>query len=410
MLLTRRVVAFSGLLVALACTPPHPDPPWSFPVEEEVRHRMDAIMSESDLPALVAVAVNREGERVDYSYGNAVWSGNTPVSTSHIFRAASMTKLVTSVAALQLVERDLVGLDEDLSALMPEMTSIPVLTDEGELLEADEPITLRRLLTHTSGFGYSITDASLASFDRTNWEHDDRPRRFESGTQFRYGTSLGWAGKLVEKLSDLTLEEYFRRHITGPLGMDRTWYNLPDSLLEHVVSHGHRGDDGEQPLSEDPDRVPRDKRTTFGGGSGLFTSPDDFTLLLACLLGDGSLGEVRLLKESTIDQMFTSQLVGISMDIEDAYFDPALCCDFRGLIKPTANWGLGGLIDTEPTDYGRQAGTMLWGGAYNTYWYIDRDSGIAASIYTQHLPFNHAATTSVFDAFSAMIYEGDTSE
>jgi len=93
------------------------------------------------------------------------------------------------------------------------------------------------------------------------------------------------------------------------------------------------------------------------------------------------------------------------MDIENNYFQIGYCCDFRGLIKPTSKWSLAGLIDTEMTSYGRKEGTLLWGGIYNTYWYIDRKSGIAASIYNQYLPFNHSSTTTVFDKFSEIIYE-----
>jgi len=93
------------------------------------------------------------------------------------------------------------------------------------------------------------------------------------------------------------------------------------------------------------------------------------------------------------------------MDIKDNYFKSGYCCDFRGLIKPASNWGLAGLIDTEGTSYCRNKGTLLWGGVYNTYWYIDRKAGIAASIYSQYLPFNYHATTSLFDKFSEMIYQ-----
>jgi methyl acetate hydrolase len=92
------------------------------------------------------------------------------------------------------------------------------------------------------------------------------------------------------------------------------------------------------------------------------------------------------------------------LKLED-YFRKGFCCDFRGLIKPFSNWDLAGMIDNETTTYGRKKGTLLWGGVYNTYWYIDRESGIAASIYIQFLPFNYPATTSVFDKFSEMVYE-----
>lgn len=375
-----------------------------FPSDESVASQMDSLLEASDIPGLVAIAINKAGERVTYTYGNAIWNENTPIGTNNIFRIASMTKLLTSIAALQLVEKGALELDEDLSSFMPEMTSIPILTDEMELMEGKNSITLRHLLTHTSGFGYSFTDSLLAKYDRSEWAYEDLPRRHESGTKFLYGTSTDWVGKLVEKISGLTLEAYFRKNITGPLGMDRTWFNVPRSLKNDIVSYGARGDDGSETLSEIPNRVPKKKVRNYSGGGGLRSSPEDYNRLLACLLNNGSYNGIRILEKETIDELFEPQLETISMDIERNYFLKGICCDFRGLIKPHSNWGLAGLIDMESSPYGRREGTLLWGGIYNTYWYIDRKSGVAASIYTQYLPFNHPATTTIFEKFSAIIY------
>jgi methyl acetate hydrolase len=377
----------------------------SFPSSEVVSKQMDSIMGESDLPGLVAIAINKDGERIEYTFGNAIWNEGTPIKTNNIYRIASMTKLVTSLAALQLVEKDSLGLDEDLSSLMPEMTSIPILTDKKELIDGENLITLRQLLTHTSGFGYFFTDSLLATHDASNWNYEDLPRRFEANTQFLYGTSTNWVGKLVEKISGLSLEEYFRKNITGPLNMNRTWFNVPDSLHNKIITCGRRGDDGSESLTEIPDAYPKSKTQNYDGGGGLFSSPEDYIKLLACLLNEGTYPDGQLLQKKTINQIFKEQLEGVSMDIKENYYQQDLCCNFEGLIKPTSNWGLAGLIDTEMTSYGRKEGTLLWGGVYNTYWYIDRKSGIAASIFTQYLPFNHSATTSVFDKFSEMIYK-----
>ncbi len=376
-----------------------------FPSEEFVDSQMDSLLKSSDLPGLVAIAINKDGERITYTYGNAVWNEEIPITTNNIFRIASMTKLITSIAALQLVEHDSLELDEDLSNLMPEMASIPILTDEKELVEAKAPITLRNLLTHTSGFGYFFTDSLLAKNYNADWEYDDLPRRFESGTQFLYGTSTDWIGKLIEKVSGLSLEEYFRKNISGPLGMDRTWFNVPDSLKNEIVSYGRRGEDGTKKLVEIPDRIPKGLTQNYSGGGGLYSSPEDYNKLLACLLNDGTYNRKRIMEKETIDEMFKPQLKNISMDIEGNYFLKGICCDFSGLIKPSSNWGLSGLIDTEPTHYGRKEGTLLWGGIFNTYWYIDRQSGVSACIYTQYFPFNHPATTSIFEKFSEIIYE-----
>ncbi len=400
----RNFILVLGIVITILSCKREVEQSQFLPSEEVVKEQMDSILKKTDLLGLVAIAINKEGEKIEYTYGKAIWNEDTPIKINSIFRIASMTKLITSVAVLQLVEKDLIDLDQDLSPILPKMASIPILTNEKELIEGKDPITLRQLLTHTSGFGYFFTDSLLATHDRTDWNYEDLPRRFESGTEFLYGTSTDWVGKLIEKVSGLSFEEYLRKNVTGPLKMNRTWFNVPDTLRNEIVSYGGRGDDGTQELTEFPNRIPKDIVKNYSGGGGLFSSPEDYTKLLACLLNDGSYGGVELLQKSTIDEIFKNQIGNISMDIEDNYFLIGLCCDFKGLIKPTSKWGLAGLVDTEPTSYGRKAGTLLWGGIFNTYWYIDIESGVAASIYTQYLPFNHQTTTRAFDKFSEIIY------
>jgi CubicO group peptidase (beta-lactamase class C family) len=375
----------------------------SFPAESRVKTLMDNEMKSSDLPAVVAMAINNKGQKVTYTYGKAVWTESSAVTADHIFQIASMTKLLTSIAAMQLVEQGLISLDDELSPLLPEMAKIPILSN-GQLRKANNAITLRHLLTHTSGFGFTFTDKELSTFDTKGWEYKDLPRRFESGTQFLYGTSTEWVGRLVEKLSGMSLEAYFRQHITGPLGMNRTWYNVPDSLKPFIVSIGARGEDGKESLKELPERIPADTVTEYNGGGGLYSSPNDFTKLLQCLLNDGALDNKRILKKKTILDMGKNQIGNIPLADAGKYFIPGLCCNFEGMISASSKWGLAWLIDNEDRPYGRKAGTVLWGGILNTYFYIDYKSGVAASIYTQHLPFNHPETTRLLEKFSQVIY------
>ena len=174
----------------------------SFPTEQEVTSLMNEAVLNSDLPAIVAIAINKNGKKITYQHGRAIWNEETDVTSDHIFRIWSMTKLVTSIAALQCVENDLIGLDEDLTDVLPEMCKIPILSD-GEIIEPKNKITLRHLLTHTSGFGYSGYTVKMDGFNDENWNYEDAPRHFESGTNFLYGTSTDWVGKLVEKLTGL---------------------------------------------------------------------------------------------------------------------------------------------------------------------------------------------------------------
>lgn len=141
----------------------------------------------------------KEGKMEWYAFGPSVWGGKDTINENNIFRIYSMTKAIASAAALQLVEKDLISLDDPLDELMPEMTSIPILTKEGELVKASKTITLRNLLTHTAGFGYDFLDYRLQSFDKSEWKYDDLPRLFEAGERWQYGTNLDWVGKLLKK-------------------------------------------------------------------------------------------------------------------------------------------------------------------------------------------------------------------
>jgi len=376
----------------------------NLPTQEQVTSIMNEAMKQNDLPAVVVIASNIDNEEVSFAYGKAVWTENIDVTENHIFRLWSMTKLITSVAALQLVERGEIGLDDDLSTLLPEMSEIPILSN-GQLTEPKNPITLRHLLTHTSGFGYGCcTDFELSKFDYENWEHPDAPRRFESGTHFLYGTSLEWVGKVVEKVANSTLDDYFRRNITEPLKMERTFFNVPDSLQQYIVSRGNRGKDGKQPLTENKGRIPDKIETKFSGDDGLWSTPNDYMKILKCLLNYGTLDGVKILKKKTVVEMTQNQIGNINMDSQGNYFNPEYCCDLNGLVTNSTKWGLAWAIDNQEKDYGRKPGTVFWGGMMNTFFYIDYKSGITACIFTQHIPFNHAETTSLFDEFSKTIY------
>ncbi|NQT27233.1 beta-lactamase family protein [candidate division KSB1 bacterium] len=392
---------FFSIILSFVCC--NKDNSSSLPSQEKVNKQMNEAIEKSDLPAVVAIAINKNGEKVNYSYGNAVWKEDAKVTPEHIFRIWSMTKLVTSIAAMQCVENGLIGLDDDLSIIMPEMTNIPILSN-GELIEPKRKITLRHLLTHTSGFGYSGFTVNAGDFNNENWNYEDSPRHFESGTDFLYGTSTDWAGKLVEKLSNMNLEEYFKENITQPLGMTRTFFNVPDSLHNYIVSWGERGNDGNQKLTESPDRVQKAKVTTFSGGGGLFSSPSDYTKILQCLLNEGKYAEGRILRKETIAKMIRNQIGDITLNPEGRYFDSGTCCNFNGLMSENSKWGLAFMIDNNPKYYGRKEGSVTWGGYMNTYFFIDFKLGIAASIYTQHMPFNHFETTSLFERFSEIIY------
>lgn len=174
---------------------------------------------------------------------------------------------------------------------------------------------------------------------------------------------------------------------------------------------GNRGEDGKSKLreidgdTESPNRYPVGKTTKFSGGNGLFSTPSDYTEILQCMLNYGAYKGGRILKKETVEKMTENHIGDISLDPTGWHYDPATCCNFNGLMDKESKWGLAFMIDNTPESYGRKAGAVLWGGYRNTYFYIDYKTGIAASIYSQHLPFNHPATITLFEKFSEVFYK-----
>lgn len=155
---------------------------------DEVPSSLTTYFKQTSLPAAIMGYTTRDGKTTWYAFGPSIWGKTDTVTENHIFRIMSMTKAISSVAALQLVEKGLIGLDDPLNDLMPEMTSIPILTEDGDLVPSDRAITLKHLLTHTSGFGVEGMSARLANFKPEHWDYKDKPRLFEPGAQWKYGT------------------------------------------------------------------------------------------------------------------------------------------------------------------------------------------------------------------------------
>ena len=244
---------------------------------------IDKIFNESELNSAFMLGVNLQNNRKltkSYNYSS---DGND------IFRIASMTKVITTVAALQQVESGLIGINEPLNNIVPELADVPCINKEGSMTRSNADITMKHLITHTAGFGYFFTSDELenylgkAPFGKDLIQHQMSLRLFEPGESFRYGTNIDWLGKAVETLSGKNLEQYFRDHITGPLGMDSTWFIPPEHFKHRIVNYYHKDKDTYTVAGE---RIPK-ASNFFSGGGGLLSSPNDYLKFLTCLVNGG---------------------------------------------------------------------------------------------------------------------------
>lgn len=362
-------------------------------------------IAQRKIPAAVGMVAN--GHTVLYSgaFGTRDSSG-VPVTADSIFAIASMTKAVTTVAALQLVEQGKVTLDEPVSRLLPQLGKLEVLDGfdrdgKPKMRPARAPVTLKHLLTHTSGICYDTWDADAFRYTSRAKATGAPPLMFEPGTRWQYGMGVDWAGKLVEAISGVNLEKYFQANILGPLEMRDTSYLVPAAKFERVVSRYSRQANGS--LKQDrrePPMVPKE----FGGGGGLFSTTGDYVRFMQMILGKGQeTNRTRILQARTVESMEINQ-IGSATAGKMKSFRPGLSSDVDMQPGAMEKWGLGFLINPTAYNGGRSAGSLAWAGIYNTFYWIDPKRSLCAVLMMQFLPFVDKDAVGLLGDFERAVY------
>jgi methyl acetate hydrolase len=320
-----------------------------------------------------------------------------PMAPDSVFQIYSMTKPLTCLATVQLIEQGALHLDDPVEWLLPELSELKVLQKDGSLRPARHAITLRHLLTHTSGLGYAFTSRRLALFQRQHPD-DPAPLLFDPGQAWHYGTSTDWLGRLVASISGVSLDAYFEEHILGPLGMVDTTY-VPSAQLtsRHVTEHRRQADGtlGEVPFTPQSSQV--------SGGGGLASTVLDYARFLSWLLGDGAAHSLRLLSRDSMTA-FTADQTG---EIVAGHWHsglPAYSNDLDMSDDGTARWSWMGLWSARDMPGKRSAGSVSWGGLANTYFWADRSAGIGGVLLMQVLPFADRHCLDLFDVFERTAY------
>ena len=388
-------------------------------VAAQPRAQIDAVLRRAteakEVPGVVAVAATDKGVLYEGAFGTRDLANGPDMTPDTIFRLASMTKAVTSTAAMQLVEQGRLQLDQPIGNVLPELAAPQVLEgfdDAGapRLRPAKRPITLRYLLTHTAGFGYEVWDADLIRYVKVSGTPSSStgklaslrlPLVFDPGDHWEYGINLDWAGRAVEAVSGQPLEVYFREHVFAPLGMADTDYVISSAQQSRLVSvHQRKPDDSLEPV------VPPDPpwREFWSGGGGLYSTGRDYLAFLQMLLGQGRFNGAQLLRPETVALMGRNQIGDINAGIlktalpqrsNDVDFFPGIPC----------KWGLGYMINTQPGPNGRSAGSLTWAGLFNTYYWLDPQKRVAGVILTQILPFADHKTVKLYGEFESGVYD-----
>jgi CubicO group peptidase (beta-lactamase class C family) len=358
-----------------------------------------AAVEQRRVPGVVAMVATADAVAYQGAFG---------VNKDGIFAIASMTKPVTSVAVMQLVEAGKVKLDEPAATYLPELGAVQVL--EGGVLRAPKtPITVRQLLTHTSGFGYEFLNGDLHEYAAKGKIPSvmaggdgfmKAPLVFDPGTRWEYGINTDWLGKLVEKVSGQTLEAYFRRQVFAPLGMDDTFFNVPPDKQPRMVSVYQRTADGA--LAEQP-RPPAKPVEFFSGGGGLHSTADDYVKLARAMMAGGRLGPRRILTQESVAQMGRNQIGELALRPMPSFI-PQLAKDRAPMPGQPDKFGLGFALNTQPLEKGRGAKTLSWAGIFNTFFWIDREKNVCAVLMTQMLPFLDDGPQALVNDFDRAVY------
>ena len=372
-----------------------------------IDERLCAAVTRKRIPAATAMVATAEKTTYAGAIGKRDSASGVDVAANSIFGIASMTKAITSVAAMQLVERGTVQLDEPVSKHLPQLSKLEVLEgfdkESGKpvLRAANKPVTLRHLLTHTSGFAYDVWQDGMFQYTAKAGLKLLAPLAFEPGTSWQYGTGVDWAGRLVEAVSGQTLEEYFQHNILQPLGMTDTSFILPEAKFDRLVSTYQRQSDGS--LKENPRSMPKPP-TAFNGGGGLYSTAGDYVRFMQMILRRGKGSDKQpILQAKTVDLMSSNQIGELSAGKLKSK-RPNLSSDVDFHPGFTDKFGLGFLINTTPYDGGRSAGSLAWAGIANTFYWIDPRRGLCAVLMMQFLPFCDTDAIEVLREFERAVY------
>ncbi|KAK7955352.1 beta-lactamase/transpeptidase-like protein [Apiospora saccharicola] len=364
---------------------------------ERLAKHVDAACADpvSGIPGATVVVVGKDGEELfAKAAGKRGVDSTEPMTLDSIYYIASCTKLLTGIVVMQLVEQGKLQLDDadQLETLCPELKHLKVLRPDGSFEAKKNRITLRMLLNHTAGFGYAFFNERLRDWVLEQglnvfpmgFQDIQMPLLFQPGEGWEYGTGIDWAG-----IEDVSL--------------------IPSKAMQSRLAHMHaRGKDGTikardhllQPLLEiDPDDEAVTRQVFNSGGSGMFAKPQDYCKILAVLLNDGTCPQTgaRILRHETVEEMFRNQVPEFPnlgrQGIPAA--DPTLTNPLPDLYPvegdPPQGWGLtfmqsnGGASGRSPGLTGK--GTAHWAGLANTWWWCDREKGVAGMVCSQILPF-----------------------
>lgn len=400
-------IAAALIVFALAAVPARAQN--TLPGSAEIDAYLTSVVRDKRIPGIVALVT--DADRVVYTgaFGRQDVARGVPMAPDSIFNIASMTKPVTSVAVMMLVQEGDIELDDPISDHLPAFENPQVIerfnaADRSyESRPAAGPITVRHLLTHTSGLGYGFSNRTLAAL--VGGEPGASVTRFpllhDPGTRWTYGESTRVLGTLVEEVSGQPLDELMAERIFAPLGMSDTFYKVPAPKVSRVVTVHRTTADG---LVETPNAA--EIASPVYGDGGLYSTAADYAKFIQLFLNNGRAPNgMRLLSEATVALMGENHIGAIFVEQQPAAV-PALTEPFP-LGAGRDKFGLGFQVTGPHRDpFARSPGSLSWAGIFNTEFWIDPARGVGGVLLMQYLPFYDATAIETLQGFEQRVYEG----
>jgi CubicO group peptidase (beta-lactamase class C family) len=382
--------------------------------------RADALLSNAvaagDVPGAVAMATGRDGTLYEGAFGRRLLGQPAGMTLDTVCWLASMTKALTSVAAVQLVEQGRLDLDSPAGRWAPQLGTLGVL--EGfdaagapRTRPAKRAITLRHLLTHTAGFGYPIWNADIARYQQVTGLPSvgtgklaalNMPLLFDPGERWNYGIGIDWAGQLIEAAGGMKLGDYLRTALFEPIGMTSTAFKISASMRQRLAKMHQRSPDGAlQPNLEF--EVAQDPEFEVGGG-GLYGTAGDYLKFIRMVLDGGVANGKRIIRPESLRLLTANQMGGLKVNpLKTA--NPALSNDAEFFPGVPKQWSCCFMINNETAPTGRSPGSLAWAGLGNTYYWIDPAKGIGGVYLSQVLPFVDVKSLPLFLEFEKTVYQ-----
>jgi CubicO group peptidase (beta-lactamase class C family) len=366
---------------------------------DRVNQLVQGYVDEGKLAGAVTM-LSREGEVFHFeSHGLADIDRGLPMENDSIFRIYSMTKPITSVAVMMLYEEGHFSLDDPVGKFIPELGRMKVYDGMGErgmrLVEQDRPITIRHLLTHTSGLSMgSHKDSPVEEQYRQSGMMDPQsslpemvkklsalPLLTQPGAKWRYSRATDVLGCLVQVISGQPFDEFLQERILGPLGMGDTAFYVSEEKLDRLAAvYGPKSDGSIEELDNTFVNKFKAPHTLFSGGGGLTSTAEDYMRFSQMLCNEGELDDVRLLGPKTVEMMRSNHL---PESLKPFAVGQSNASDTRG-----CGFGLGFRVVMDIAEHGilGSEGIYSWGGAASTIFWVDPAEDMVAILLTQMMP------------------------